>query len=386
MKKTLRQLQIFLTFLLLGGLALNPKQQAFAADFYLPPEYSPVQAVLVSQVVLEDENGYHLLRVLLESGIQVWLLAEREREAEVQGHLREIYGFSRSQLAGLHLMPIRTNTLWARDWAPLMLLPRQPGSLPVLGLLDAFYARERELDDLVGTALQDEIKAFALLPDWALRWQRLPLWLEGGNLICRQNECLLGDSIRRRNPGQSDHELKARLAEGLDQAVSLVPTLPYESTGHLDIWLKLLDEQTLMVARIDDQSLLLAPLPLRKQIEEMHDFLDQQALSLAQRLPGVKIVRVPMPLPELEADGQMSYRTYVNSLLVNGQAILPRYSRSAYGRLYRDQKLIKSYEAEVEKVYAQAGYRPVWIEADYLIPGGGAWHCATMQIPALNSD
>ncbi len=367
--------------------AFNPL--AAPSDYYLPPEYSAVQAVLVSQVVLEDENGYQLLKVLISAGVQVWLLAERERLSDIQTHLREVYGLSQAQLSKLHLVPLRTNTLWARDWAPLMLLPRQAQLKPTkplkpkLRLLDANYALERQLDEAVAAKLLDELQQFKLLPGWQLSHQALPLWLEGGNLACWNQTCLLGESILHRNPDLSAQQIISILTTELDQQIQLLPALPYESTGHLDIWLKPLNEDVLIVSQLKPSSLELAPAAIRPLMLELQSFLDQQALTLQQTFPDIQILRVPMPLPEQEPEGQMSFRTYTNSLLINGLAILPRYTRSAYGRLYRDQKLMVSYEAEVERVYRQAGYQPVWLEADYLIPGGGAWHCAAMQVPDL---
>jgi agmatine/peptidylarginine deiminase len=84
-----------------------------------------------------------------------------------------------------------------------------------------------------------------------------------------------------------------------------------------------------------------------------------------------------MPLPDSDV-----FRSYTNSLLLNGTALIPRYIRSISGS-YPDQSLQDSYEAEVRAIYESLGYKVVFIPSDGMIDNGGAVHCVTMQVPAV---
>lgn len=391
--------------------SLNPKisprsslaPQRFNQDFaaYLPPEYAPLQAMLLSEIVLEDENGYRLLAELLGARVNVWLLVAQPKQGLAE-HLQTHYQLSQQQLERLRILKINSQSIWARDWSPLFAFSTGPHS-EGFQLLDFRYASERPLDDSVPLQLYQLLQKQPLLSKFARPERReIPLFLEGGNLMCTRQHCFMSDHVLSRNQQQGImlkdlQALRLTLRAYLEQQLWLVPRLPFEPTGHLDIWAKLLNENTLMVAEIWPESIESAHPQLKESLKQLQRFLDQQALgydraglalpdSLAYQLqkinPRLKILRVPMPVPLLVED-QLVFRSYTNSLLVNGLAILPRYQRSAIAQPYPDRPLRQRYETAVEAAYAAAGYQPSWIEADYLIPGGGAWHCASMQIPAL---
>ena len=404
-----RFLRFLLSFLLIWAGSQPAGQLAAAAPFaqapgfYLPPEYAATRAVLVSEIILADENGYRLIQALLQARTEVWFLSDSVAGYDdMLSHLHQVYGLRAPDLARIRQLPVKTQSLWARDWAPLMTLPSQPQTAQqtLLRMLDTRYLPQRPLDDSVPAQIGRFLQAQSP-SHWRFQAVAVPLALEGGNIMCTQSDCVLSDEVLIQNPpafpGQSGgpDRINSVLAQHLDQRVSIVPRLPLESTGHLDMWAKFLDEKTLVIAEVPEQALKLVPRSLRQAYAEIRDFLEAQASGydrggqtlpnalasqLRQRIPGLKIKRVPMPVPY--ADGHAAvFRSYTNSLLVNGHAILPRYVRDGYGRPYPDQRLLKDYEASVQQVYEQAGFRVSWIDADYLILSGGAWHCATMQVP-----
>ena len=100
---------------------------------------------------------------------------------------------------------------------------------------------------------------------------------------------------------------------------------------------------------------------------------------------GFNVIRVPMPGPIF--DGKDVFRSYTNSLTVNGAAITPRYVTPGGSDIadragrYFDSSFRSKYEREVQGVYESYGYDFHWVDSDGMIYVGGAVHCTTMQVP-----
>ncbi|MFN8165148.1 MAG: agmatine deiminase family protein [Bacteroidia bacterium] len=98
-------------------------------------------------------------------------------------------------------------------------------------------------------------------------------------------------------------------------------TLPYDDIHHIDMHIKLLDEETLLVGEYP-QGIADGP-----QIEANLQYV----LSNFNSVFGTpyKVIRIPMPpdasnsYPNVGGD----YRTYTNSVFVNNTIILPTYSQ-----------------------------------------------------------
>lgn len=409
MKKTI-SVSLFTLCLSLSACWLSARPAAVTSGrFYLPPEYEPVQAVMVSQIILDDDSGYQLLRILLQNQVNPWLLTPSlSALSEVRAHLFERFHFSPESLGRLKSIQVATESLWARDWAPLMTIPNTEyvGQAIDVRMLDAKYLSQRPIDDSVPQQIQASLLEQAnAIPGWQFRLQDLPVYMEGGNIMCSRKHCFLTEEVLIQNSAEvvgkeaiKAPQIVAALERYLDQQVWLVPRMPRESTGHLDMWAKLLNPNTLLIAELSQQTLDYVPAELRADYQQVSDFLEAQVSGktrdgklvanalgpLMKRLnPELKILRIPMPAPGFYGESEI-FRSYTNSLLVNGKAIVPRYQRmGGVGYYYPDRALIADYEARVESLYQQAGYQVFWLNADYLIQDGGAWHCATMQVPQV---
>ncbi|PKL76174.1 MAG: hypothetical protein CVV27_11630 [Candidatus Melainabacteria bacterium HGW-Melainabacteria-1] len=397
-----RTIKLWLTVALLGLLSScqNPLQALFtpspARQYLLPPEYEPVQGMLVSEHLTSFPNGTELLSTLLGEGAEVWLLnANPDVLNQTRGLLSQRFGLQADQLERIRPLQVATDSVWARDWAPIFAFG--PGQM--LGLLDLRYYPDRPLDDAVPAQVADFTRK--LMPQRQVQALPVAVELEGGNMLCTRSNCFVSEEVLRRveaNQGRTPDpaEILVELEKYIAQEFWIVPRMPYESTGHIDIWAKLLDEKTMIIGQISEESLDAVPAQLQETYREVMRFLDEQALgqdaagqpspnSLAALLkrihPEIRIERVPMPTPGIY-QGVETFRTYTNSLLFNEVAVLPRYVRGTrFSRAERD--LTREHEQRVEAVYQAAGYRVIWIRADNLIRDGGAWHCVAMQIPDL---
>ncbi|MFZ4543345.1 MAG: agmatine deiminase family protein [Saprospiraceae bacterium] len=139
-------------------------------------------------------------------------------------------------------------------------------------------------------------------------------------------------------------------------------TLPYDGIHHIDMHMKLLDEETLLVGQYPDG------ISDGPQIEANIQFV----LSKFRTPYGnpYQIIRIPMPA---DASGKYPsqngiYRTYTNAVFVNKTVLLPTY----------EQK----YDSTALKIWRKAlpGHKIVGINCNAIIPQSGAIHCITKEI------
>ena len=98
--------------------------------------------------------------------------------------------------------------------------------------------------------------------------------------------------------------------------------------------------------------------------------MDRNARLLASLSTGsgrrLRVVRLPMPAPE----GAV-FRSYTNSLLVNGRAVVPTYNRDpAEGKA-----VLEAYRRALPE-----GWELTTVDASGAIGLGGAVHCAALEL------
>ena len=365
------------------------------ARYYLAPEYTPAQAVVMSEQLLDYPEGVQLVQAVAQAGAAPWLLSAQPERIDWVSALLD---------GKAKRLAVPTDTLWARDWSPLFAVPAKAEARAEIKLLDTNYYSGRSLDDLV----PQQLRSVLTHPDFALKVERasLPVYMEGGNITCTRADCYVTDEVLLQNSARGyaddialDAEgIRAAFATQIDQNLHFVEQIPFESTKHIDVWAKFLDEDTLLISELSDETLATLPESQRRHYVQVQRFLERQATGIGRagqtletslgqlakkHNPQLNIVRIPMPAPGYYGGSQV-FRTYTNSLLVNGVALVPRYHRVGFsGEAYLDEALIPAYESTVEQVYQSAGYRVVWVDSDDLIRLQGAVHCVTMQVPAL---
>lgn len=364
------------------------------ARYYLAPEYTPTQAVVMSEQLLDYPEGVQLVQAVAQAGAAPWLLSAQPAQIAWA-----------SSLLGdkAKLLDVPTDTLWARDWAPLFAVPAKAEARAELKLLDTNYYSGRSLDDMV----PQQLRSVLTHPDFALKVERasLPVYMEGGNITCTRAHCYVTDEIVLQNSARGyaddialdETGIRNAFATQLDQSLHFVEQIPFESTKHIDVWAKFLDENTLLISELSDETLATLPESQRRHYMQVQRFLERQATGVGragqtlatslgqlakQHNPKLNIIRIPMPAPGYYGGSQV-FRTYTNSLLINGVALVPRYHKVGFsGEAYLDEALMPTYEKEVERIYQAAGYQVVWLDFDTFIRLQGAVHCVTMQVPA----
>ena len=118
-----------------------------------------------------------------------------------------------------------------------------------------------------------------------------------------------------------------------------------EGTGHIDMFAKLHDVDTVLVGSC-------------RTPKAFKDVLDRNAARFAAL--GYEVIRLPM------ASGT-KLMTYTNSLYVGNTVLVPVYNSS------RDEPALQ--------IYRDLGWNAVGIDARQVIKANGAIHCISMQIP-----
>lgn len=249
----------------------------------------------------------------------------------------------------IQFAPVPHDTMWTRDYGPVVLANKRNRSIAVL---DTYYGADgRDQDEVVPLFVAES--ASIPIVDAQLK-------IEGGNVISNGQGLLLTTTkLLDDNP-----EFDANLVEealrayyGAEQVVFLEP-LENESTGHVDMFATFTAPDCVVVGQydaLDDAT--------------NSDVLQRNAQRLSSvQLPGkrLKVHRVPMPSNQ---DG--IWRTYTNVIYANHILFVPVYSESTQ---LQQHKAITTYRALLPN------WNIIAINADDLIESGGALHCAIMNL------
>jgi agmatine/peptidylarginine deiminase len=248
------------------------------------------------------------------------------------------------------------NSVWCRDYGPWTIYTNQVDSLR---LIDWVYNRPRPLDDVIPGIIANYMN----LTLHQMTNAPNDLIATGGNFMCDGNGTGFSSKlILNENPTKTEAQIDTMMRKymGLKSYI-FMNTLPYDGIHHIDMHMKLLDEETIMVGQypsgVSDGPGIEANL--------------QYILANYQTCYGkpYKVVRIPMPPSSTgQYPPNSSYFTYTNSLIVNKTVLVPIYNFSLDTtalRIYRD---------------AMPGYRVVGFDCNASIPSSGAIHCITKEI------
>jgi agmatine deiminase len=312
------------------------------AGTVLPGEYEPAERLLIAW----DDS---LARFLLDIMTAAWdevpitvLLAPEQSDVGLDFVLR---GLGLDPQA-IERVRVPLGSVWIRDFGPMVV--RAAGGKRQI--VDFGYLLDPEEDGLPGAL------GSALWPHWTV--QRSSLELEGGNVQSDgRGRCVTtaGYAEGLEAAATAEPRLHAELRERLGcQTLAVVPPLHGEQTGHVDMFATVTGPGQIIVGRYD---------PAVDPENAVR--LDRTAIIL--RRAGFLVRRLPMP-----DHGDGVFRSYTNSLAINGVVIVPVYPEAAAG------------EDEAFAVFRAAypGRRIVPVVASDIITLYGAVHCAALTIAA----
>ncbi len=261
------------------------------------------------------------------------------------------------------------DSIWMRDYAANTVYKNDVDSIL---LVDWIYNRPRPDDD----AMPEYHAQYYNIPFYETTVAPTDLVNTGGNfMVDGHGTAFASELIEEENEPGNPYSVSAKTETqidgimqdfmGVDRYIKM-PVLPFDGIHHIDMHMKLLDEQTLLVSEYPTG---VADGP---QIEANLQYV----LSNFNSMFGTpyKVVRIVVPpsTSGLYPDNNGFYRTYSNQVFVNGTVLLPTY-RQQY-----DTTAIRILEDEMP------GYNIVPIDVDNtgqnLIALSGAIHCITHSI------
>lgn len=252
------------------------------------------------------------------------------------------------------------NSIWVRDYGPWT---AYTNDFDTLNIIDWIYNRPRPLDDVTPVFFANSIGA----PIYQTTTPPYNLTHTGGNLMIDGHGTAFSSKlILNENATKTEAQIDEIMNKflGIDRYIKM-ENLPYDVIHHIDMHIKLLDEETLLVGQYPPG---VADGP---QIEANLQYVLNNFQTCFGR--PFKVVRIPMP-PDQNGQYPPSgqYRNYTNSIFVNKTVIVPTYEYQ--------------YDTTAIRIYREAmpGYNVVGINCNSIIGSLGAIHCIMKEVGVFN--
>ncbi len=265
-------------------------------------------------------------------------------------------------LTNIKFLQVPYNSIWARDYSGNSVYGAYVDSL---FLADWIYNRPRPLDDVTPT----HMAGLWGVPVYEMKQAPNDLVHSGGNYMSDGFGTAFSSTLTvaentTKTVAQIDTIMKKFM--GITRYIKM-PSLPYDGIHHIDMHMKLLDEETLLWGEYPTG---VADGP---QIEANLQFVQSNYMSVFGT--PYKIIRIPMPKDKNNKWPDQSggwYCTYTNGVFVNRSYIFPTY--------------YQQYDTTAIRILKESlpGYKLIPIDVDEtgstLISQSGAIHCITHAV------
>lgn len=267
--------------------------------------------------------------------------------------------------SNVEFLVVPNNSIWVRDYGPNCVYANDVDSLYIV---DWIYNRpSRPLDN----AFPEKVADYLNVPIYTTTLAPTDLVNTGGNFMADGlGTAFASKLILDENDSNNPYGVSVKTESAIDGILYdfmginryiKMETLPYDAIHHIDMHMKLLDEETLLVGEYPEG---VADGP---QIEANIQYvLDNFKTPFGT---PYKVVRIPMPPHNgIYPDNNGNYRTYANAVFVNKTVIVPFY----------EQK----FDTTAQRIWEEAlpGYNIVGVNCNAIIPSLGAIHCITKEI------
>jgi len=326
-----------------------------------PPDsivYTPAEFDSVTGVIFAWEAYPTLLTNLIKEVAEddtAWVVVDNTSE---QNSVSNTLSNANVNMERVVFQVIETNSVWVRDYGPWWIIEPENS----LAIIDLVYNRPRPLDDTYPESAAGY---------FGINYYGLGLIEAGGNMLLDgQGSVIVSnvifDGSQGFDPTLTQDQLEQYFLDyfGVHKVI-VTPHLINDGTGHIDMFVKLINDSTVIVGEYENQS---AGYPGN------YDICNQVASQLANETNGAgrpfNIIRMPMP----PYNNGITY-TYINSLIVNNKVLVPIYGLST--EFANDDSVLALYET------IMPGVEAVGFDCNQIIPANGAIHCIAMKVPAL---
>lgn len=357
------------------GLAENEKSLITSFQFYksrvtLPPEL-PVRTMAeweeIEYLVIRWTPSFqNILRQIVEAAVEECkVLITTENSGSVSSYLTS----NGVDITNVEFLDAPSNSIWIRDYAGNTVYTND---VEERALVDWIYNRPRPLDD----QMPSFHATFTDTPIYITNSGSNDLVNTGGNFMADGMGTAFASKLilEENEPGnpygvspKSEAEIDDIMFEfqGITNYIKM-DQVPYDPIDHIDMHMKLLDEQTILVSKYPPG---VADGP---QIEANIDYVTSNFQTPFGTDYKIKWIDAPPSTGGNYPDSGGLYRTYTNSVFVNGTVIVPTYRPEV------DDEALALYQELLP------GYNIVGIDVDNsgenLISLNGAIHCITHAI------
>jgi agmatine/peptidylarginine deiminase len=322
-----------------------------------PPDsvvYAPAEFDSVAGIIFAWEAYYTLLTDLIKEVAEedtAWVVVDNTNEATSASATLSSNGVNMDHVV---FQQIPTNSVWIRDYGPWWIY--QPdGSRAVLDLV---YNRPRPQDD----AYPENLAAL-----WNIDYYGLGLVEAGGNMLLDGTgnvfiSNIIFDASQGFDPNLTQDQLDEYFLDyfGVENVI-ITDHLQYDGTGHIDMFVKVINDTTVIVGEYTSSS---------AGAGNNYNICNNVAAQIAGLTNGngqpYTVERMLMP----PYSGGVTY-TYINSLIVNKKVFVPVYGFST------DADVLTQYEQ------IMPGYEIIGYDCNQIIPANGAIHCIAIKVPAM---
>lgn len=351
--------------------SLLVSEMTFASAIPTPPPSSAVRTMAeweeIEYLVITWEPAFpNILRQIVAAAVEeAKVIIVTQNEASVASYLSS----NGVDLTNVIFLDQPWNSIWIRDYAGNTVYSDDVGER---ALVDWIYNRPRPLDDVIPSAHATYTGSPIYITDSGTN----DLVNTGGNfmsdglgngfaskLILEENEPGNPYGVSPKTEAQIDDIMLDYM--GISNYIKM-DMLDYDLIHHIDMHMKLLDEETLLVSKYPPG---VADGP---QIEANIDYVLSNFNSPFGTPYKVEWIDAPPSVGGNYPDTGGYYRTYSNSVFINGTVIVPTYRPAV------DGPALAKYEELLP------GYNVVGIDVDNsgenLIALFGAIHCITHSI------
>ncbi len=258
----------------------------------------------------------------------------------------------KADLCRVRFLHLPTDDIWVRDYGPVVTQNEKGEQVCVKLVFDPLPSYPQQQDNTM-----------------ALRWasheeipvRHLDLHLEGGNIWSDgRGTLIMASQIFHSNPGLTRTQLLEQLHRVFDfSKLIITPRLEGEETGHVDLLIKLADAETVLISRPSD--------PNRAALQQTIDIFRRTTNASGQ---SYRIFELPAPPLYLNWGVYPVWRSYTNSLTVNGRVLVPVFGIPT--------------DAQALAIYRKAmpDFDIIPIDCAPGANGGGAVHCLTKEVAA----
>ena len=336
-------------------------------------EWEEIQCITISWISYPSI----LKQIVAAARAQTLVIILSEDVAATQAYLYGTAGGPAfTDLNNVIILPANYDSVWMRDYGAN---PAYSNEVEDLFLVDWIYNRPTRPNDnsspqYIADYLGLDMYTTTASPDDLVNTGGN--WMSDGfgtaiisELVLEENAAGNPYGVTAKNEAEIDAITETYL--GVDRYIKM-PTLPFDGIHHVDMHMKLIDEQTLLVGEYP------ANISDGPQINANMDYVVSNFMNKWGE--PYKTVRIPMP-PSVagnwpSSNPPSSYRTYTNAVFVNKMVILP---------IYREQ-----YDTTALRIWQEMlpGYQIVGIDCDNnpdnIISASGAIHCITHSVGVAN--